>query len=30
VFPFGDRILTLEDGRVVETKQVEPAFAGTP
>jgi putative ABC transport system ATP-binding protein len=30
VFAFGDRIITLEDGRVVGTKQVEPALAGTP
>jgi putative ABC transport system ATP-binding protein len=29
VFPFGDRIVTLEDGRVVESKEVEPALAGT-
>jgi len=29
VFPFGDRIVTLEDGRVVESNQAEPALAGT-
>ncbi|HEY7424629.1 MAG TPA: ABC transporter ATP-binding protein [Gemmataceae bacterium] len=30
VFPFGDRIVTLEDGRVVESKEAEPALAGAP
>ncbi len=29
VLPFGDRIVTLEDGRVVESKQAQPALAGT-
>jgi putative ABC transport system ATP-binding protein len=30
VFPFGDRMVTLEDGRVTDVQRVEPALAGTP
>ncbi len=30
VFPFGDRIVRLEDGRVVDSKIAAPALAGTP
>jgi putative ABC transport system ATP-binding protein len=30
VFPFGDRMVTLEDGRVMDVQRVEPALAGPP
>jgi putative ABC transport system ATP-binding protein len=30
VFPFGDRIVTLEDGRVKQSEQREPALLATP